>query len=539
MFRYAGSTSAPQMARCRWPRTAIIPLLAGALVLATTNIGMAQGRTAGEAEPNGAREIRVLESRLGDPAIMEGEAPAKVDTRADLDAPSLDMTEAPVELAPESSDGAAESGGLAEAEAETAQEQDGRDAPQDVSYGRVDGRIDPGNEHDWYGIEATSGDRLVIRVTRMSGNLDPMLTLYDESGRQVAFDDDGGGDYNPKIEYDVAYGQDYSIRVNSYAAASTGDYRIEVWWYREAPRPSCSSEQYTAEYFPNTSLGGGPGLVRCEAWPIDHDWVFGGPGGSVGTDYFSARWTGRAYIESGDYTFIARGDDGIRVWLDGQLIIDEWRYQAATEFRTDRHVSAGYHDIRVEYFEGGGLATAGFRWERRSAPACQGTPLYLNQTYGGDVGYGTDSRSYCFTAVAGEWVAIRAFAQGGSGLDPIVRLSIPGQGEVVNDDEAPNHVNSFLLQQLPRTAVYRLVVTRYGSTAGDFRLRVDGRRKCSIADVNGDCRVDNGDGNMIRSRLGRNAASEDDWNADINLDGFINTMDYALWSTRSSGSPYP
>jgi hypothetical protein len=125
---------------------------------------------------------------------------------------------------------------------------------------------------------------------------------------------------------------------------------------------SCSN-QYKAEYWNNKNYSGSPVLVRCENWPINWDWGGGGPGGGVPNDGFAARWTGTAYINSGNYTFIAVTDDGMKVWLDNNLIIDKWYDQGPTEHRVTKYVSAGNHNIRVDYYENGGGATAKFRWE--------------------------------------------------------------------------------------------------------------------------------------------------------------------------------
>lgn len=125
---------------------------------------------------------------------------------------------------------------------------------------------------------------------------------------------------------------------------------------------------YRAEYYGNRFLSGSPTFVRCEDWPINHNWGTGGPGSGVGSDNFSARWTGRAYIAAGTYTFTGGADDGIRVWLDGSLIIDQWRDQGYTEYRTTRTFSSGgYHDIKVEYYENGGDARVFFRWQQTSS----------------------------------------------------------------------------------------------------------------------------------------------------------------------------
>ncbi len=150
----------------------------------------------------------------------------------------------------------------------------------------------------------------------------------------------------------------HSIKIEYY---ENGGGAVAKFWY-ESLGVSCPN-QYKAEYFNNKTLSGSPTYVRCENWPINWDWGSGGPGNGIGNDNFSARWTGQAYINSGNYTFIARTDDGMRVWLDGGLIIDKWYDQAPTEHRVTRSVSAGNHSIKVEYYENGGGAVAQFRWE--------------------------------------------------------------------------------------------------------------------------------------------------------------------------------
>jgi hypothetical protein len=136
-------------------------------------------------------------------------------------------------------------------------------------------------------------------------------------------------------------------------------------------RQNTCSNQYYAEYYNNQYLSGSPTFTQCEDWPISYDWGDGGPGNGVGNDSFSVRWTGRFYIATGTYTFTARSDDGIRVWFDGELIIDAWHDQATTEYQATRSVNSGEHDIKVEYYENGGGAVAQFQWEQIES-ACPG-----------------------------------------------------------------------------------------------------------------------------------------------------------------------
>ncbi|WP_344691518.1 PA14 domain-containing protein [Blastococcus jejuensis] len=135
----------------------------------------------------------------------------------------------------------------------------------------------------------------------------------------------------------------------------------------------CPNEQYRAEYFPNSTLAGSPTATACETAPLTHDWGTGAPPG-VGADNFSARWTGTFdFPRDAPYLFTAVSDDGIRVWLDGVLLIDQWRDQPRTTFTAQRTLAAGAHQVRVEWYENAGGASAQLAWAAAdgSAPQAQ------------------------------------------------------------------------------------------------------------------------------------------------------------------------
>ena len=151
---------------------------------------------------------------------------------------------------------------------------------------------------------------------------------------------------------------------------NAGEHEVKVEYYENGgaavaklrwSRDTCPKGQYRAEYFDNQTLSGNPIFTRCEA-SINHDWSTGGPGNGVPNDNFSARWTGRFSFSAGTYTFVARTDDGMRLWADGNLLIDAWWDQAPTEHRATRSLSAGEHEVKVEYYENGGLAVAQIAW---------------------------------------------------------------------------------------------------------------------------------------------------------------------------------
>jgi hypothetical protein len=133
------------------------------------------------------------------------------------------------------------------------------------------------------------------------------------------------------------------------------------------PPTSCPIGQYFAEYFNNISLSGSPTFTACQS-SISNNWGSGGPGNGVGNDNFSVRWTGTFSFNAASYVFTARSDDGVRVWLDGGLMIDAWRDQAPTTYQATRTLTAGDHLIKVEYYEKGGGAVAEFSWNENINP---------------------------------------------------------------------------------------------------------------------------------------------------------------------------
>jgi glucose/arabinose dehydrogenase len=126
-------------------------------------------------------------------------------------------------------------------------------------------------------------------------------------------------------------------------------------------RTSCPAGQYLAKYFPNRTVSGAPALTRCEPAPLAHDFGSSSPTG-VGPDNFSARWSGTFHFPSGTYRFRATASDGIRVWVDDALLIDEWRDQSRTTFTASRALSAGPHRVKVQWYEATGNAVAGLTW---------------------------------------------------------------------------------------------------------------------------------------------------------------------------------
>ena len=119
---------------------------------------------------------------------------------------------------------------------------------------------------------------------------------------------------------------------------------------------------WRGEYFANRWLGGAPVLVRDDA-KIDFDWGYGSPATGMPGDGFSARWTRNAYFEPGSYRFTTTTDDGVRLWVNHHLLIDQWNDQPLRS-HTGTMYLVGDVPIKMEYYENGGVAAAWLNWAR-------------------------------------------------------------------------------------------------------------------------------------------------------------------------------
>lgn len=119
---------------------------------------------------------------------------------------------------------------------------------------------------------------------------------------------------------------------------------------------------WKGEYWNNRDLSGTQVLCRNDG-SVNFDWGGGGPGSGVNIDNFSARWTRTLNFTTGRYRFHLRGDDGLRLWVDNNQIINQWKDQGRTEYTADINLAAGNHSLKVEYYENGGDANVALWWE--------------------------------------------------------------------------------------------------------------------------------------------------------------------------------
>ncbi|MEL1265444.1 glycoside hydrolase family 3 protein [Pseudoxanthomonas putridarboris] len=250
------------------------------------------------------------------------------------------------------------------------------DPPERVRWARIPASANQSPEHDALARKAAQASLVLLKndgVLPLSRDVrriavvgptadDPMSLLGNYYGTPAAPVTllQGIREAVPNAEVVYARGADLVEGRDDPAAAPL----IEARYLR--PSADSNERGLRGEYFRNRELSGTPALVRVDPqigfrWdrgsPTDNLMARGeaGPGQGVPNDNFSIRWSGQLLPPvSGRYEIEAAANDGVRVYLDGKLLLDEWKdsdrlraAHAAVELEAGRA-----YDLVLEYYEG-------------------------------------------------------------------------------------------------------------------------------------------------------------------------------------------
>jgi hypothetical protein len=126
--------------------------------------------------------------------------------------------------------------------------------------------------------------------------------------------------------------------------------------------PPGTNGPWSAQYFNNMNLSGAP-VYMANYGGVAFNWGMGSPHANVPVDNFSARYTQYRYFPAGVYRFVARSDDGVRIFVDDKPVVNQWVQQSARTVTGDISLNAGSHLIRVEYFDLSAFAELKVYWE--------------------------------------------------------------------------------------------------------------------------------------------------------------------------------
>ncbi len=216
-------------------------------------------------------------------------------------------------------------------------------------------------------------------------------TSVSTSQINLAWTDNAGNETGFKVERKTgsggAWGQVATPGANATSWSNTGLAAATTYYYRvratnaggdsaysnEAsattpapPPPAGSGIGLRGEYFDNANFTAAR-IVRTDG-TVNFDWGSGSPDAQLGVDSFAARWSGAVQAQyTQTYTFYATTDDGVRLWVDGKLLIDAWADRAPAESSGTIALTAGRKvDLRMDYYENGGGAVAKLAWSSAS-----------------------------------------------------------------------------------------------------------------------------------------------------------------------------
>ncbi len=198
-----------------------------------------------------------------------------------------------------------------------------------------------------------------VQLNMSSTAFDSYLQLVNEStGQVIQFDDDSGGNNNSRLTFTAQSGVNYLVRATSYGSNSTGSYTLNA-----APvQTQIPATNWKAEYFNNTNLTGSPVFVEdlgSGSQNFSRNWGNGAPTNTP-ADNFSARMSTQRYLAPGLYKIQATADDGVRVRVNNQTVIDKWVDQPFVTNSGYFRSNGGNVPVTVDYYERGGGAAINF-----------------------------------------------------------------------------------------------------------------------------------------------------------------------------------
>jgi len=157
--------------------------------------------------------------------------------------------------------------------------------------------------------------------------------------------------------YEFVSWSDGGARTHTISTPSSGTTYTAT--YRELP---AGTGGLSATYYDNVDLTGAT-VSRVDP-TVGFVWGAGGPATGIAADTFSARWVGSVQpAASGTYTFFTESDDGVRLWVNGQRVVNNWTDHARTENSGTISLTGGVrYAIRMEFYERGGDAVARLLW---------------------------------------------------------------------------------------------------------------------------------------------------------------------------------
>jgi len=287
-------------------------------------------------------------------------------------------------------------------------------------------------------------------------------------------------------------------------AAGTGKTYLPVVRRQPSPTPTKTPTAtpsptpgpgWYVEYFGNPSLAGAPFRAQTEEYDLpEKSWGESPPLPGMPADNFSVRFSATKQFQAGNYAFLISVDDGGRLYVDGNLVIDQWRGspRGTATYRWDGAISGGNHQIKLEYYDAAKGAQVRLLWINQDLYPNWRAEYWANDSMSGapavvrneaeikyDWGLGGPDVSLPVDGFSARWTQAFYLTQGkyvfyttaeGGGMRLWIDKWVPNQDEIIDDWTIwPNRTRS-KDEYLDETGWY-LVTVAYRAGAGKSYCR--------------------------------------------------------------------
>ncbi len=328
--------------------------------------------------------------------------------------------------------------------------------------GVISGRLDAEKPRDVYYVDGLRGEVIGFQVLRISGDLDPVLGVFDEAGQIALYQDDSGGGFDVNRDLTITKTGRYFVTVGRFGydlGATAGEYELRM------TRKGVLSERGSALRYGDSVIGT-ISDANSEVY-----YTFQATQGDI-LNISMVRSSGTLdpvlQVVDGDRFEIARNDDRIGAdtrnsGIDGLIINRSGTYIIIATRYGD---SAGSFVLTIEETAESGAGSS------RLAPI----PIQYGDTLTSTIGHGQYERFYTFDASEGDLISIDMVRiSGGGDLDAFVILADSGFNALIEDDDSGGNQDSRIADfRIPADGRYHIIASRFegrnGKTSGEYRL---------------------------------------------------------------------
>lgn len=338
------------------------------------------------------------------------------------------------------------------------------DEAQVEGDGVISGRLDDANPRDVFSVEGLRGEVIRFELDVTDGDLDPVLSIFDNSGRLALHRDDSAAGLGARHDLTMEKTGRYFVVVARFGyglGTTAGGYEL-----RMTRKGVLSEAGSTLRY--NDSVIGAISDTKAEVY-----YTFQAEQGDILTiSMVRSSGTLDPYLQVVDSERfeIAKNDDHSRDTRNARiegLIIERGGAYIIVATRYDD--SSGSFVLSIEEAENSGMGVA------RLAPL----PLRYGESRTGTLSHAQYERFYSFEAAAGDLITI-SMTRGASGdLDSVLILADAEYAPIQEDDDSGVEFQDALITdyRIPAAGRYHIIATRYdgarGTTGGEYRLALD------------------------------------------------------------------